>query len=99
MIPIPNTFGVRASCRRIIDVQGENVPLPIESNRFCVGEGSNVLWTDDFDGVLIRPCDRSVEILDENDGVVLVRVGGGMLWREWVSRAVDWGLHGLENLA
>ncbi len=64
-----------------------------------LGEGSNLLFVDDFDGLVVRPRLTGVQRLDEADGVVRIRVGAGENWHALVSWTLDQGWCGLENLA
>lgn len=66
--------------------------------KFPVGEGSNLLFLKDFDGVLLHSCISSVSFT-EADGRVLVRAGSGVKWDTLVEKTVEQGLSGLENLS
>jgi UDP-N-acetylmuramate dehydrogenase len=123
VIPIPNTFGIRAYCRQTVQIPGivhakiradspksaQDFPFPSDMTSvtsrlagelyFPVGMGSNVLWTDDFDGVVVHSRNDSFEITCANDGTATVKVGAGAIWHDFVCRVCDAGWHGLENLA
>ncbi|MFN8606891.1 MAG: UDP-N-acetylmuramate dehydrogenase [Vulcanimicrobiota bacterium] len=65
-----------------------------------LGGGSNMLVSDQgFDGLVVRWLDRSLDVLAETADRVLVRVGGGWVWDEWVAEAVARGWAGLECLS
>ncbi len=98
MTPIPNTFGVRAFCRQIVVIPRGAVVLPNE-RWFCAGSGSNVLWTGDFDGILLRSGDEGVELLSRTQDKIRVRVGAGKPWHDFVRTSLELGGYGLENLA
>ena len=63
-----------------------------------LGGGSNVLFTQDFDGLVLK-----IEIPGmqrDDDGVRwLVKVGAGENWHDIVERLMDEDVPGLENLA
>lgn len=61
--------------------------------------GNNILFTEDYDGLLLTPVSRGIEPLDERDGTVLVRVDAGVEWDDLVAWAVDRELWGIENLS
>lgn len=61
--------------------------------------GNNILFTEDYDGLLLTPAARGIEPIAERDGTVLVRVDAGVEWDDLVAWAVDRELWGLENLS
>lgn len=64
-----------------------------------LGGGSNVLFTDDFDGLVVHPQFKGVEVLEEDKDTIKVRVGAGEVWEDFVEQAVSNGWFGIENLA
>jgi UDP-N-acetylmuramate dehydrogenase len=64
-----------------------------------MGEGSNILFTKDFDGLIVKPGMKGIELLEENESTVLVKVGAGENWDNWVEMATGKGWFGLENLS
>ena len=69
-------------------------------NRFLViGAGSNLLFRGDYEGLILHStiCER--ESVEETDESVLVRVGSGVVWDDFVAWSVEHGLHGAENLS
>lgn len=64
-----------------------------------IGEGSNILFKNDFKGLVLNPRFRGIELLEEDDRQVLVRVGAGENWDSWVHHATMEGWFGLENLS
>jgi UDP-N-acetylmuramate dehydrogenase len=72
-----------------------NINLPF----FILGGGSNVLFAEDFDGLVIHPVNKEIHVLKIDKKHVWVEVGAGMEWDKWVEYAVsnNWG--GLENLS
>ncbi|MGH8427245.1 MAG: UDP-N-acetylmuramate dehydrogenase [Gammaproteobacteria bacterium] len=69
-----------------------------ERSVFVLGGGSNVLFTRDFDGLVLRLATRGIEILDEEDKAARVRVAAGESWDGFVRHALSAGCAGLENL-
>ncbi|MDE7304578.1 MAG: UDP-N-acetylmuramate dehydrogenase [Alistipes sp.] len=61
--------------------------------------GNNILFTRDYDGLLLTPVSQRIEILDESGGEVRVRVDAGVEWDDLVEWAVERGLWGIENLS
>lgn len=63
-----------------------------------LGEGSNVLFADDWEGVVITMNTRGVEELPGDDGAVHFRVAAGEHWDDFVRWTLAQGHPGLENL-
>lgn len=67
---------------------------------FVLGGGSNLLIADDgFDGLVIRIELRGITTESEDAGAVMVNVGAGEPWDEFVSHAVERGWAGIECLS
>ncbi len=66
---------------------------------FILGGGSNVLFTQDFDGLVVRVAMKDFTVLQEDADTVLVRVGAGNVWTEMVDEVLSRGWCGVENLA
>ena len=64
-----------------------------------MGEGSNILFTKDFEGLIVNPGMRGIELLEENESEALIKVGAGENWDNWVENASAKGWFGLENLS
>jgi len=64
-----------------------------------IGEGSNILFTSDFNGLVLNPCFRGIKLVKDDGRQVLVRVGAGEKWDNWVDHATAQGWFGLENLS
>jgi UDP-N-acetylmuramate dehydrogenase len=101
-----NTLGVEARARYLARVGSLPALQQIVSDpqfaslpRLVLGGGSNVLFTRDFPGLVIRLEIMGVERLGEDSGRTLVRVGAGENWHATVARLLDENLPGLENLA
>ena len=61
--------------------------------------GNNILFTRDYDGLIVTPVADRIAILDERDDRVRVRAEAGAEWDDLVAWTVDRGLWGLENLS
>jgi UDP-N-acetylmuramate dehydrogenase len=64
-----------------------------------LGGGSNLLLTQNLLGLTIKNEIDGIEIMLENEHEVLVKVGGGVVWHQFVLWAVANGLGGIENLS
>jgi len=72
---------------------GKNIP------KVFLGGGSNVLFTKDFDGIVVKISTHGKKIIEENKEAVLLEVSAGENWHDLVTYAVDNNWGGLENLA
>jgi UDP-N-acetylmuramate dehydrogenase len=68
------------------------------SNLLIMGQGSNILFTSDFDGLVIRNEIKGISIIEEDEYGILIEAGAGVLWQDMVEYAVSNNLAGIENL-
>ena len=64
-----------------------------------VGGGSNLLFTGDFEGMVIRPAEAGIAVEREDTDHVWLRAGAGVWWDDFVRFAVERGWGGVENLS
>ncbi|MBL8386570.1 MAG: UDP-N-acetylmuramate dehydrogenase [Burkholderiales bacterium] len=64
-----------------------------------LGGGSNVVFTGDFDGLVLRIESRGITLLEDGGPAWRVRAAAGENWHDFVMHALAQGWHGLENLA
>ena len=64
-----------------------------------IGEGSNILFKSDYNGLIIHPVIRGIDILHEDNTGVIVRAGAGENWDSFVKWAVEKRYGGIENLS
>ncbi len=64
-----------------------------------IGEGSNLLFIENYEGLVIRPDFRGIQKVDESNSEVLVRAGAGENWDQFVSKCVENNWYGAENLS
>jgi UDP-N-acetylmuramate dehydrogenase len=64
-----------------------------------VGGGSNLLFTGDFKGTILHSTIDAIDVVRESGNSVLVRVGSGVVWDDFVAYAVLHGWWGVENLS
>ena len=68
-------------------------------NILILGGGSNLLFTEDFEGLVLKNEIKGIEIYDEDDKHVYVKAGAGESWHQFVLFCLDNNLAGAENLA
>lgn len=99
-----NSFGVRQMASTLVEVEGADDLRELffeeqPAKWYVLGAGNNTLFTKDYDGVLITPVGRKIEILSDDGERVVVRVEAGYDWDELVQWSVEQGLWGIENLS
>lgn len=67
--------------------------------RLVLGGGSNILFTKDFEGLVIGMRIDFLEELGETEQSRTIRVGAGRSWSQLVDELIERGWSGLENLA
>ncbi|MDE7397265.1 MAG: UDP-N-acetylmuramate dehydrogenase [Muribaculum sp.] len=67
---------------------------------FHIGGGSNILFTGDYDGVVLHSAMKGIEIIAEYpDGSVSIEALSATIWDDFVGWTVERGLYGAENLS
>ncbi len=101
-----NTFGldVNAGFLAIVD-SADDLDEIYQTGRFrsqkkmVLGGGSNILFTHGFTGIVAKNEIRGVSIQKESSDDVLVAVGAGEDWHQFVLWSVERGYGGIENLS
>ena len=101
-----NTFGVDVKAKYFVSINTINELIEvIKTNVFkdlqllILGGGSNILFTKDFDGLVILNNIKGKEIIDQNQKSIFLKIGAGENWHELVMYCVDNGWGGIENLS
>jgi UDP-N-acetylmuramate dehydrogenase len=77
--------------RQLTDLDG----LP----KLILGGGSNLLLTQNFDGLVLRLALGGISVEREDEQHIYVRAGAGVVWHDLVMYCVDHNYAGMENLA
>jgi UDP-N-acetylmuramate dehydrogenase len=67
--------------------------------KLILGKGFNLFFTEDFNGLVIKPAMHGIHILRENDRFVEIEAGAAEEWDHFVKYCVDNGYAGIENLS
>lgn len=101
-----NTFGIESKARFLVSISDvDQLAEFIKSDIFrnhqylVLGGGSNVLFTGDYPGVVIKNQIKGIEIVSEDDQSVIVKIGAGENWHQMVLYAVEMGWGGIENMS
>jgi UDP-N-acetylmuramate dehydrogenase len=101
-----NTFGISAKARYFstfssADELQELTHRQKEDNlpQLILGGGSNILFTRNFDGYVLKNQVMGIEKVGEDDDYVYVKAGAGENWHGFVKYCLDADLAGVENLS
>jgi len=100
-----NTFHVPARAAMLVDVRKPAALAELSGYAMLkagpllvLGEGSNILFTRDWPGVVLSIAAHAISILDNDGERVRVRAEAGANWNEFVHWTLGRGFVGLENL-
>ena len=104
MVNIPNTFrmDVRAKIYaeyRSVDELRELLQQYRGERLLHIGAGSNLLFTGDFNGVVLHSAMRRARATREDDNHVFIEAENGLVLDELIAQLCDMGLSGMENLS
>lgn len=101
-----NTLDVSAKARlfatisSVDELQQLLQESPVDTDDILVlGGGSNILFADNFPGLVLQMAIKGKEIVRENDSFVWLEIGGGENWHQTVRYAINKGWGGIENLS
>ncbi|MFC4263626.1 UDP-N-acetylmuramate dehydrogenase [Ferruginibacter yonginensis] len=98
-----NSFGIDVTAKYFAafdSVTTLQAALEAYSNNILVlGGGSNILFTQHFDGLVLKNEIAGIERVKEDDDFVWVKAGAGVSWHAFVLYCIAHGLAGVENLS
>ena len=99
-----NTFGMKVSCRLYVEVTDPEDLLTLDFNAlpqplFVMGGGSNLLFTGDFPGTVLRMANQGRSVMPGSTGHLVVRIAAGVVFDDFCAWAAAEGLWGPENLS
>jgi UDP-N-acetylmuramate dehydrogenase len=101
-----NTFGVDVKSKYFVEVYSEeelkqalNSKEYFNHKKLILGGGSNILFTKDFDGLVIKNSISGIKLLNLDNNRVIVEAGAGVIWDELVKYCTDKNIGGIENLS
>jgi UDP-N-acetylmuramate dehydrogenase len=99
-----NTFGVEAKAKIYYELTSleeitQLTKLVNENKRYLIlGGGSNLLFCNDFNGIVIKNLLKGISKLEESDDYVFLSVNSGEVWDDFVQYCVANKFYGVENL-
>jgi len=106
-----NTFGIDVHAKYFLEADSVfTVQQFLEDKAFTsftegrngflvLGGGSNVLFTGDFNGVVIKNNIKGIELLRQDAHHYYVRAGAGEIWHQFVMHCIRENYAGVENLS
>ncbi|MGN0187010.1 MAG: UDP-N-acetylmuramate dehydrogenase [Paludibacteraceae bacterium] len=101
-----NTFGMDVRARYFVEYDTVDdlttflqTDLAHNNQLLPIGAGSNLLFTGDYDGIILHSRIKFCDIVNETDDNVFVRVGAGVVWDDFCADMCARNLGGTENLS
>jgi UDP-N-acetylmuramate dehydrogenase len=101
-----NTFSISVSAEKFSIFKSETELIELleiirkqKLDLLILGGGSNMLFTSNVGGFVLKNEILGKQLLEENSDTVLIKCGGGEVWHEFVIYCVNKGWAGLENLS
>ncbi len=101
-----NTFGIDVKAAHFVIISSldqfqELLQTTIYKNEkhLILGGGSNMLFTKDFDGLVIKVDLKGIDIVNRTEESVTIKVASGEVWHELVMHCVQKNWGGVENLS
>ncbi len=101
-----NTFGIEASARYYTECSSIDQMIEILSQKpfvnaqkLILGGGSNLLFTKNFDGLVLKNNLKGIELIKEDKDFYFVKAGAGEVWHTLVMHCIANNYAGLENLS
>ncbi len=91
-----NTFGIDVSARYFCSfsdlIQLEKALEQTEAmaaKHLILGGGSNILFTENFDGVILKNDFKGIELVNEDSNAYYVKSGAGEIWHDFVLFCIE----------
>ncbi len=101
-----NTFGLDVKAKLFVEVYSEEDLKEILSSqklknepKIILGGGSNVLFSKNYNGLVIKNSIAGINIVEESQDYALVEAGAGVNWNKLVQYCVGKNFGGIENLS
>ncbi|MGZ3863103.1 MAG: UDP-N-acetylmuramate dehydrogenase [Bacteroidia bacterium] len=101
-----NTFGIDVTAKILTEINSEaDLRALLQENEYkkseilILGGGSNILFTKNFDGLVLKNNLKGIEVIKEDADFVFVKAAGGENWHNFVMWCVEKNYGGIENLS
>ena len=99
-----NSFKVEVKSKLLLTIEDDCEFVPNQLDKYLkekfyiLGEGSNTLFTKDFDGTVLLIRNKGIGIIEQDSDYILVEVSAGENWNDFVNWSIEKELIGLQNL-
>ena len=99
-----NSFNIDVNAKEFVEVNSKDELIEIanktkDKNVLYLGGGSNILFTRDFDGIVIYLNIKGVQFEKTNSDETVVQANAGENWNNFVEFCIKNNLGGIENLS
>lgn len=101
-----NTFHIEAQTRYFAEYDNETELASIladkrfsELPKFHIGGGSNLLFTKDYEGVILHSNMKDISLIHEDDQYIYLYAQSGVIWDDFVAYCAEHSYYGAENLS
>lgn len=101
-----NTFGLHARAKAFVWLQKPDdihaimrLPEYQPEQTLWLGGGSNILFLEDYPGLIVKIANRGICLISEDDTSAIMEAQAGEMWHDFVQYTLAQGLSGLENLS
>lgn len=99
-----NSFNIDVNTKEFVEVNSKDELIEIanktkDKNVLYLGGGSNILFTRDFDGIVIHLNIKGVQFEKTNSDETVVQANAGENWNNFVEFCIKNNLGGIENLS
>ncbi len=99
-----NSFGTKAIAKLFCEPETQEELSEVlkqysNEQKLVLGAGYNLFFTKDFDGIVIKPSMKNIEVIWEDEDHVEIEAGAGVEWDKMVEDCVLKGYAGIENLS
>jgi UDP-N-acetylmuramate dehydrogenase len=100
-----NTFGIDVQAKffteikHVADIDSIRKQAVFNQPKLILSGGSNILFTKNFDGLVIKNSIKGIGIVKETDTEIYIKVNAGENWHEFVQICVENNWGGVENLS
>lgn len=99
-----NSFGINAQAKALatfnsIETLEELLAHNTNQPQLILGGGSNILFTKDFDGLVLKNELQGIELVNEDEHHFYVKAAAGEVWHSFVEYCINHNFAGVENLS
>lgn len=98
-----NTFGIDVQSASFVEVNTvAELKQLLKDNKeeiLILGGGSNILFTQNYNGLVIKNNIKGIEIISKDKQEIILKVGAGENWHDFVMHCIKNNYAGLENLS